>query len=127
MYFFCFPEVFLLSERVIGARLILVAPRPVDGEGDLRVFSKTALRLIGSINYGSLINPEPPRPTTPHTARLPIRVTFPHTILLQLNAASSGVVYDISVWTDLTKDEFKALQTSGKVKWFCFHRFLSPP
>ena len=36
-------------------------------------------------------------------------------LLLQLNAASTGVVYDISVWTDLTNDEFKALQTSGKV------------
>lgn len=33
----------------------------------------------------------------------------------ELNAASSGVVYDVSVWTDMTKDEFKALQTSGKI------------
>lgn len=34
----------------------------------------------------------------------------------QLNVNSRGASYDVSVWTDMTKSEYKALQTYGKVR-----------
>lgn len=32
-----------------------------------------------------------------------------------MNANSQGVRYDITMWTDMTNDEFKSYQTNGKV------------